>query len=101
MPKQPIFSPRGAPNPGQLIVHPNAPVLELKITIDNRYEPPLMYWTTSQQMPAVIALSALLQAAQMLTTLQIQAEMEKDKQQQKADGNEPPPNLPDAPPKTN
>lgn len=73
----------------QIIVNANAPIVELTITVDNRYNPPAIGMKSSRPMPAKIVEKTLLFCAANLIDQELNAEM-------KAAGAAPiPPNLPD------
>lgn len=74
----------------QIIVNANAPIVELTITVDNRYNPPAIGMKSSMPMPAKIVEKTLLFCAANLIDQELAAEM-------KAAGAAPidPPNLPD------
>lgn len=88
--KRPYFAPQGPASPGELIVDMNAPVVEIKIILDNRYSPPKLSWTASHNIPAPVALECVLNVAQTLNRVIMQGVMQ-------AQQPEKPPDLPPAP----
>ena len=80
-------------NSNRLIVNANAPVAEIKITIDNRYDPPEIQMQNSHMMPASIVLGHLLNCAANVTGMIIAAEAQAAAGMKSGT----PPNLPPAP----
>lgn len=85
-------APKTGLNSNRLIVHPNAPIVEIKIIIDNRYEPAEIAIVNTHTMPGSVVQGLFLDAAVNINRMWQQAEVGLAAK---------PPDLPPAPPLEN
>lgn len=75
MSKQPYFAPRGPSSPANIIVNANAPIVEIKIIMDCRFQPAKFQMMAPQNMPASVVMKTLNDAIGTLLNMQIELDM--------------------------
>lgn len=94
MKNQPYFAPRGPASPGEIVVNAAAPIIEIKLIMDCRFNPPKLQMMAPENMPASVIMKAFNDAMGVLLGMQITAEINSGKAQDR------PPDLPPAPNKS-
>jgi hypothetical protein len=80
-----------------LITNANAPVVEIKIILDNRYTPPKLAMTSNMDVPGIVVMNALHDCQGQLLKMQMMAEA-SNAEAARTNGTGEFPDLPTAPP---